>query len=475
MISLPLMWSETLLVSLGVINAGQVFVILVLISAVIIAAGFYFLKKIFNRDFIDLLKFTHLYEKQKSRKAQFALYSEDNTDTHKGSHIYESKNGTPEQNMAKILEMLGGIETLIGKDDIVIIKPNAQKIRHNMTNTNTILEFINQVLSIPGFAGEVIIAENNHCHPSNAAGWTTEYKNGDYNLNELIAYYNDRGIKNVTKYHWRDAGTVPNFAIEDCEQGRIVSEPQEGDGYVWSDEEYSYHGCKTKMTYPIFTSSYSGVTIDFKNGAWKNGKYTQQPVKFINMSALRHHSNAGVTATVKNYLGVVDLTCGYHGLEPAGYYNFHYIAVDWPLVGILRKAMKSFITSKFAKKRKITRKVAGFVGPQNGAMGGAVGHFIKTIRKADLNIITAEYAGHRGRHIQPGHTKTVLASTDPVALDYYAGKYVLYPLGGPRAGFNNPDNPRGTFRKYLELCCAEGIGTLNEAEMIIHKFDFGNK
>jgi hypothetical protein len=472
MISLPMMWSEKLLLSFGTVNVRYVFVILAIISAVIIAIGFYLFKKFFNLGFIDILKFTYLDGNQKGRKAQFVLFSGSNAGTQKGSHIYESKNGTPEQNMAKILEMLGGIETLIGKDDIVIIKPNGQKIKHNMTNTNTMLEFINQVLSIPGFSGEVIIAENNHCHPANTAGWTTEHKNGDYNLNELITYYSDRGIKNVTKYHWLDAGTVPNSVIKDSERGKIVSGPQEGDGYVWSDEEYSYQGCRTKMTYPIFTSSYSGVTIDFKNGAWKNGGYTQQPVKFINMSALRNHSNAGVTATIKNYLGVVDLTCGYHGLEPAGYYNFHYIAVDWPSIGALREAMKSFITGKFAKKRKITRKVAGFVGPQNGAMGGAVGHFIKTIRKADLNIITAEYAGHQGRRKQPGHTKTVLASTDPVALDYYAGKYVLYPLGGQRAEFNNPDNTRGTFRKYLELCRAEGVGTLNEAEMIVHKFDF---
>ena len=69
---------------------------------------------------------------------------------------------------------------------------------------------------------------------------------------------------------------------------------------------------------------------------------------------------------------------------------------------------------------------------------------------------------------------TVLASIDPVALDYYAGKYVLYPLGGKRAEDNNPDNPRGTFRRYLDLCQNQGIGTLNEREMVIHKFNFKN-
>ena len=442
-------------------------------SIVVIATGCYFFKKFFN---FDLPTFLNLYHRDRKRSCHNSciVSSAKKADSKIVSHIYESKNGTPEQNMAKVLEMLGGIETIIGKDDIVVVKPNAQQIRHNMTNTNTMRGFIDQVLNIPGFAGEVIIAENHHCHPDNTAGWTTEYRNGDYNLNELIAQYNDRGIANVTKYHWRDAGVVPNSIVKDSERGRIVSGPDEGDGYVWTDREYSYRRRRTKMTYPIFTSSFSGVTIEFKNGVWKNGKYTGQPVKFINMSALRHHSNAGVTATVKNYFGVVDLTCGYNGEEPAGYYNFHHIAVDWPSIGILRRPMKWFITSKVAKKQGTIRRIAGFVGPQNGALGGAVGHFMKAIRRADFNIITAEYAGHQGRRATPVHTKTVLASTDPVALDYYAAKYVLYPLGGRKAGYNDPDNPRGTFRKYLELCHAEGIGTLDESEMVTHKFDFNS-
>ncbi|MCD4811306.1 DUF362 domain-containing protein [bacterium] len=450
----------------------RTFLALVGLSAGIITAGFYSLKKVFN---FDPLTFFNLGVTNKSKgihNHKYLLSGQEKNHRDTLSHIYESKNGTPEQNMAKVLEMIGGIEKIIGKNDIVVIKPNGQQIMHNMTNTNTIKEFVDQVLSIPGFSGEVIVAENHHYHPDDRAGWTTTHRNGDYNLNELIAYYHDRGIANVTKYHWRDGGIVRNSTLKDTERGRIVSGPGEGDGYVWTDEEYSYEGRKTKMTYPIFTSAYSGVTIDFKNGAWKNGKYTGQPVKFINMSALRHHSNAGVTAAIKNYLGVVDLTCGYRGKNPAGYYNFHYIAVDWPWIGILRKGMKSFITSKFARKQEITRKIADFVGPQNGALGGAVGHFMKTIRMADLNVVTAEYAGHQGRRKTPGHTKTVLASTDPVALDYYAGKHVLLPLGGKKAGYNNPDNPRGTFHKYLELCNAQGIGTLNETEMVIDKFDF---
>jgi uncharacterized protein (DUF362 family) len=436
-------------------------------------SGLYTLKKIFNFNPVMYFDIGGYGENEMDTKHQYVLSWKEKNYSNMASQIFESKNGTPEQNMAKVIEMLGGIETIIGKHDIVILKPNAQQISHNMTNTNTIKGFIDQILGINGFSGEVIVAENHHGSLDNSGGWTTTQRNGDYNLNELIAYYADRGIANVTKYHWRDAGPVPNLS-DNAQRGRIVSGPEEGDGYVWCDEEYSYEGRRTRMTYPMFTSSYSGVTIDFKNGAWKKGKYTGQQVKFINISALRNHSNAGVTATVKNYLGVVDLSCGYKGNKPAGYYNFHYIAVDWPSSSILRKSMKSLITSNLIRKQRITRKIANYVGPQNGALGGAVGHFMKTIRIADLNIIAAEYSGHEGRHKAPGHTKIVLASTDPVALDYYAGKYLLLPLGGTRAQHNNPDNPRGTFHKYLKLCHEQGIGTIDEKKMVLHKFDFNN-
>lgn len=452
----------------------RIFISLLGLLIGIITTGLYFLEKFFNFDLVTLFNIDRLSKKDNSQNAKYILSGEAENNLNTYSHIYESKNGTPEQNMAKVLEMLGGIETIINKNDIVIIKPNGQQIRHSMTNTNTIKEFIDQVVNISGFNGEIIIAENHHHYNYNSAGWTTTFRNGDYNLNELIDYYQDKDINNVTKYHWKDAGIVPNSRFTITDRGKIVSGPDEGDGYVWTDEEYCYQGEKTKMSYPIFTSTFSGVTIDFKNGAWKDGKYTRQPIKFINISALRNHSNAGVTAIIKNYLGVIDLTCGYHGINPPGYYNFHYIAVDWPAIGILRNGMKSFITSNFSKKQKIIRKIAQFVGPQNGALGGAVGHFMRTIRSADLNIIAAEYTGHEGRRRTPAHTKTVLASKDPVALDYYAGKYVLYPLGGKRAGDNNPDNPRGAFRKSLDLCNAQGIGTLNETEMVLHKFDFKN-
>jgi hypothetical protein len=117
----------------------------------------------------------------------------DNQDRDSISYIYESKNGTPEQNVQKVVEMMGGIEKFIGKEDIVILKPNAQWWNQGMTNTNAMKGFIELVLAIPGFKGEIIIAENHHCfgkrNTSNIRGWVTQERNGDFNLNELIEYF----------------------------------------------------------------------------------------------------------------------------------------------------------------------------------------------------------------------------------------------------------------------------------------------
>ena len=379
-------------------------------------------------------------------------------DKEKGNaYIYEAKNGTPEQNTKKVIEMIGGIENLIGKDDIVVLKPNAQWWNQGMTNTNALKAFIELVLAMPTFKGEIIIADNHQCYgprnTCNIRGWTTNQRNGDFNYNELIEYFRQKGYCNVTKYHWisggpfsKDENWKAKFLrplkeigkkLKNYKPRQIINHPREGDGYVWTNIEYEYNGRKTKMTYPIFTSSYSGVRIDFKNGAWQNSKYTGQPVKFINFAVLNHHSNfAGVTSAVKNYLGIVDMTCGYKGAKPEGYSNFHYMGIP--------------------------------------GLGGAVGTFMNTIRKADLNIITAEWVGFASRiDVKLStQTKTILASTDPVALDYYGAKYLLHPLGGPAVHLNNPDNMHGPFRKYLELCSEISGCVLNEKKMKIKKYDF---
>ena len=352
----------------------------------------------------------------------------------------------------------------------MVIKPNGQWMRHGMTNTDVLRGLIDVVLSIPGFAGEVIVAENHHCPIDNDRGWTTEERNGRFNLNELVQYYEETGFANVSKSHWHDGGPNPRPLHFGGGNGGVVQGPEDGDGYVWTDIDYTYKGRTTKMTYPVFTSSFSGVTVDLKNGAWRNGKFTGQPVKLINVSGLNHHGTKfGVTASLKNYLGIVDLTCGEHGPEPPGFYNFHYIAVGWPNRGWAAPIERCIRHPWVRQSKQLTRAFRRFGPVYPEAMGGAIGCFIRTIRRADLSIIAAEHVGPEGRLINPVRVGKVLASVDGVALDYYAAKHVLHPLGGRYSTYNDPDLVRGPFRRFLDGCAMEGGGTLDERLFDVHE------
>lgn len=386
------------------------------------------------------------------------------------SHIYIAKNGTPQQNIEKVIEMMGGIQRFIGKDDIVILKPNAQWWNQGRTNLAAMKGFIDLVLNIPGFKGEIIIAENHHFmdeslregEKDNIRGWTHMSEiNGDidgvnHNLNTLIELYHKEGFRNVTKYHWRDGGPKPDGVWGNAKDGGIVKGPWEGDGYVWSDIDYEFSPLlglkkwKVKMSYPIFTSRYSGITIDFKNGAFLRdgkggGKYLpDRPIRFINFAVLNNHGeDTGITSSIKNYMGITDLSCGAWGLKPEGYYNVHACG------------------GRFFQYAK----------------AGPIGHFMKTIRKADLNIVTAEWVGWGSRTDIKKATRmrTILASTDPVALDYFGAKYLVYPLSQNRK-YHDPDNPKSSVRRFLELALeTSGEGTCDEQRMKIYVYEYNKE
>ena len=381
------------------------------------------------------------------------------------SKVFLSRNGSAEENTRKVIESLGGIEALIKPTDIVILKPNGQWWNQGMTNTSSMKAFIELVLGMKNFAGEVIIAENHHFPEVNSRGWTTEHRNGEYNLNELVHYFQSQGFENVTKYHWYDGGpSMPGMWGGAADAG-LVNGPEDGDGYHWEKESVytAPNGRKALMNYPIFTSAHSNIIIDFKNGPWKDGKYLNRNIRFINFSALNSHgSDTGITASIKNYLGVCDMTCGFRGTTPEGYYNFHHIGlsnIHWRLKDLLQK-----------------------IGWEEhyAAIGGCVGHFMRHVRMADLNIVTAEWAGYGSRTDTQlrAHTKTILASTDPVALDYIAAKQVLLPATKKYSQnkqlerYHDPDNSDSPFYDFLLACHEKGIGNLKEENIDLDEYDF---
>lgn len=382
------------------------------------------------------------------------------------SRVYLVRNGTPQQNITKTIELLGGIKNIVGATDIVVLKPNAQWWNQGTTNTDAMQGFIDLVLGIPNFSGEIIIAENHQYDGDNSRGWITEQRNGKFNLNELIEHYQNQGYKNVTKYHWRVAGKTSIPLEGDAQGNSRVKSLEQGDGYVWLENSYylSPAGRKCVMTYPIFTSSYSGITVDLKNGAWKDGSWLNNVnVRFINFSALNHHGwYCGVTACVKNLMGVVDMSCGFPGDLPEGTYNTHHIGVS-KLKELSRRRLIWRIYGINTFKRYCYRNFHH--------TGGALGYFMKHVRLPDLNIITAEWVGWGSRvEIEKSfHPKTILASRDPVALDYMAAREVLLP-GTPAQetsseGYryqelNNPDIKDGPFHNFLDETKKQGVGTL---------------
>jgi hypothetical protein len=170
-------------------------------------------------------------------------------------------------------------------------------------------------------------------------------------------------------------------------------------------------------------------------------------LRFINFAAINHHSTwCGISSTVKNYLGVSDLSGGPDphdgGKLTSEYYNFH-----------------SFPFDKWAK------------GPKPGMIGAEIGVYLNTIRKADLNIATADWIGLSSRVDTPvARTRSILACTDPVALDYHSSKYILYANSGIK--HHNPDDAHSPTHQYVKACAEHGGGDFDERKVAVKSYDF---
>jgi hypothetical protein len=106
------------------------------------------------------------------------------------------------------------------------------------------------------------------------------------------------------------------------------------------------------------------------------------------------------------------------------------------------------------------------ISPQ--AMGESVGYLITQILSPVFYMTCAEYTGYRSRTDSvAAQTKTVGLCADPVTLDYWMCKYVMYPCATTQT-FMNPDN-NNNLRKALVGCNSKGVGTINESQMVVHQ------
>jgi hypothetical protein len=378
------------------------------------------------------------------------------TDSNTTGTIYRSVNGSPEENMSRVIELIGGIERFVGPDDVVVIKPNVQWWNHGVPNLAAFGQFVEIIMNRPGgFNGEVVLGENVHrgAQPWKHAGWTQQFVRNSglsqiNNYNDLTNHLKKKFGDRFTTSHWVNAG----------DGGKRVYSPGDGPGYVFCDGtgglpkieiDNGVAGAgfrKTIMTYPIFQTD-RGTMVDLKNGIWGKGRYTDQSLRFINFAAINHHSTwCGMSSAVKNYLGVSDLSGGpdphNDGKLTDDYYNFH-----------------SFPFDEWAP------------GPRTGMIGAEIGVYLNTIRKADLNIVTADWVGLVSRTEEPvARTRTVMACIDPVALDYHSSKYVLY--ANSRVMHHNPDDKNSPTHQYLKACADHGGGEFDERKVAVKSYDF---
>ena len=153
--------------------------------------------------------------------------------------ILRSVNGLPSENLIKVIELMGGIEKLIGSEDIVLIKPNVQWWNQGAPNLASLKAFIDLVMGRPGerpggFRGEVVVAEN--CHRGSApwasegSGWAHLFeRNSDlqnvHQFNEFCVSMKRKYGGRFSAVHWIDVKSG----------GRRVYSPGDGAGYVYCD------------------------------------------------------------------------------------------------------------------------------------------------------------------------------------------------------------------------------------------------
>lgn len=303
---------------------------------------------------------------------------------------------------------------IIGSNDIVLIKVNGEWRYRGGTNTDAVKGVVNAIVNHPeGFTGEVVIVENGQ--------WDSYMDNLPDNQNPSACNAEDRGQSfndvalmfagshRVSVYDWT---AIQTRSVGDFDSGDM------GDGYCYVPE--------IQLGYPKFTTVY-GTRISLRNGQWTGSGYDNARVKFINMPVLKDHGGPGVTCCIKHFMGVQDL---WQGTQSAPH---------TPMVteGILAKLML-------------------------------------VARYPDLNLVDAIWVCPAGGPNSPYESAVrlnrLLASRDPIALDYYCGKHVLYPVSGdPR---HNPDNSN-QFRQMLmsSLSVLAGGGrqvTMDEAMINVY-------
>ncbi|MEZ4362103.1 MAG: DUF362 domain-containing protein [Kofleriaceae bacterium] len=402
------------------------------------------------------------------------------------AQLFVGRDASPAMNVDTALSKLGGMHKVVGADDLVVIKVSAQWWNQGMTNVAAVRRVIEHILEIPGFKGEVVVFENTHFRfPDKAAddpsrGLTRAFTHpsevnvdvpGWDKLGDLDAHFRglgapvslvglvDAGGSSLADDPWFDPEHRHGVYGGDDRGPIEPGDPR--DGYFWDFDQIfrvrrSRVGhAQTPLSWPRFTSPHSGLVIDLRDGVFRreSGRLvaTGQRLRFLNLTTANEHAATGFTGACKSVMGIVDMSAGALGTHPLarGYQSVHYFGR----------------TGRGDPSADPTWRMAG-----------PLATWCQRVRKPDLYLTVAEWTayvpkvGYDGVDDLRHHaacraaTKTVVAGTDPVAIDAYCVRNLLMPLGGAHHAEHDLDDPDSKIscflRYYREVASA---GTLDAA------------
>jgi hypothetical protein len=271
---------------------------------------------------------------------------------------------------------------LIARDDVVLVKVNAQWKYRGCTNSDLVRGVVQRVLDHPdGFRGEVVIVENGQGRASLNCDTRYYYPDAEVHANanderHSFRYLVDRIFK---------GRRVGCYLLDDIRQNFIGGSDHTKAGYRKLGD----------VSYPCFTTP-GGRRVELARGIWTGAGFGRN-LKLINIPVLKHHDEGGseITAGLKHFYGLLSMSDGMSGFR-------HY-----------------------------------------EGLGKTCGAMVASVRTPVLNIIDAIWVSHRNikghPESKPFRANRIAASQDPVALDYWAAKYILYPVD--QNGRHHPSFP----------------------------------
>jgi hypothetical protein len=303
-----------------------------------------------------------------------------------------------------------GPNGLIARDDVVLIKINEQWPERGGTNTDVLKELIQAIVDHPdGFVGEIVVADNGQGYGS--MNWAqSNAENHAQSAQDVVDMFSPS--HNVSTYDWQP---IRGARVDEYSEGNMTS------GYILYDTRDRETGIY--VSYPKFETEF-GTYISFKYGVW-NGTGYEKRLKVINMPVLKSHWTYGVTASLKHYMGVQSEGSA----VPGGLANGHY--------AVGTGGMGTLMVETGLPTLNIIDAIWINANPYPSSMGGP-----------------STYYSHATR------VNVLMASTDPVALDYWAAKHVLVQaaslIGYADTHTVDPDNTEGSglweaFGVWLDL------------------------